>query len=270
MDKTTPNNSGEKIVPALRRIGGVLLDQLYPPSCVHCGTGNSGGVGASDLLCAKCWGHLRPITKPLCPRLGLPFDFDLGKDGLSAQAIAEPPPYGRARAACVHNGVARALISKLKFSDRPELAKFCAALMKVAGIELLGKRESGGMPLLVPVPLHRGRQWQRRYNQSTQLALALGAQTGLKVDPFIVQRVKSTRPQIGLSAQQRARNVAGAFVAQPNLLERVAGRDVVIVDDVITTGSTVNALTKVLLEAGVGRVDVISFSRVVIGIDDSL
>lgn len=270
MDKSPPNSFGEKIVPALRRAGGALLDQLYPPSCVHCGKGNLGGYGASDLLCANCWGQLRPITKPLCPRLGLPFDFDLGQDGFSAQAIADPPPYERARAACVHNGVARTLISKLKFSDRPELAKFCAALMRVAGVELLGEKDRAGLPVLVPVPLHRGRQWQRRYNQSTQLALALGAQSGLKVDPFIVQRVKSTRPQIGLSAKQRARNVAGAFVAQPNLLERLAGRDVVIVDDVITTGSTVNALTKVLLGAGVGRVDVISFSRVVIGIDDSL
>ncbi|MCF6302699.1 MAG: ComF family protein [Devosiaceae bacterium] len=270
MDKNTPIELLTKFMPALKQAGGVLLDQLYPPSCVHCGAGNLGGHGASNLLCAQCWGNLRPITRPLCPRLGLPFDFDLGTEGLSAQAIADPPPYQRARAACVHNGVARTLISKLKFSDRPELGKFCATLMVSAGHELFEDKENGEPPVLVPVPLHRRRQWQRRYNQSTQLAQALGALRGLDVEPFIVQRVKSTRPQIGLSAEQRKRNLAGAFVAQPSLVERLRGRRVVIVDDVITTGSTINALTKVLQGAGVERIDVISFSRVVIGIDDSL
>ncbi len=253
------------------KAGGVgLLDWLYPPTCVHCDQANMGGAGAADLLCAECWSKLRPITSPLCPRLGLPFEFDLGTGALSAQAIANPPVFNRSRSAFVHNGVARKLISRLKFGDRPDLAKFCATMMKVSGRELLGTDEAGQLPVLVPVPLHRRRQWQRRYNQSNELAQALGKICGLDVEPLVVTRVKKTQPQIGLNAEQRTKNVAGAFVAEPILLERLGGRRVVIVDDVITTGATIEAMTKALLGARVENIDVLSFSRVVNGIDDSL
>lgn len=170
----------------------------------------------------------------------------------------------------VHNGVARTIVSRLKFGDRPDMAVFCARMMALAGLELFDEQNEARRPVLVPVPLHRARQWQRRYNQSTQLARALGHQTGLEVDPFLIRRIKSTRPQIGLTAKQRVQNVAGAFRVQPDLLQRLNERRVVIVDDVITTGSTVKAMSKVLKKAGVEYIDVISFSRVVIGIDDSL
>ena len=259
-----------KFAGFVRRAGFFVLDQLYPPTCINCETANLGGSGSKNLLCGRCWSKLRPITQPLCPRLGLPFEYDMGADGLSAEAIAHPPPYDRARSAFVHCGVAKKLISRLKFGDRPDLAEFCGSLMALAGRELLEETEGKGKPVLVPVPLHRRRQWQRRYNQSNELAKAMGKLAGLQVDPLIVRRVKKTQPQIGLTAKQRARNVAGAFLAEQNILERLKGRRVIIVDDVITTGSTVKALSKALLKAQVAHIDVISFSRVVIGIDDSL
>ena len=266
--RTVLGNLGFKSL--MHRAGYFALDQLYPPTCISCETANMGGAGSKNLLCGRCWAKLRPITPPLCPKLGLPFEYDMGADGLSAQAIAHPPPYNRARSAFVHMGVAKKLVSRLKFGDRPDLSEFCASLMALAGKELFEETEEFGQPVLVPVPLHRGRQWQRRYNQSNELAKALGKLVGLEVDPLIVRRVKKTRPQIGLSGEQRARNVSGAFLAEPNILERLGGRRVLIVDDVITTGSTINALSKALLKAHVAHIDVISFSRVVIGIDDSL
>ena len=270
MDENINLTSKRDLMPLFYRIGTEVLDWLYPPTCVHCEAANMGGEGAADLLCANCWSKLRPITAPFCPRLGLPFEFDLGKDGLSAEAIANPPPYDRARSAFVHNGVAKKLVSRLKFGDRPDLANFCASMMALAGRELFDEIGGVGRPVLVPIPLHRRRQWQRRYNQSNELAKVLGKNVGLEVDPLILKRVKSTRPQIGLTAEQRARNVSGAFVVQPDILERLSGRNVVLIDDVITTGSTIGAASRVLLNGGVAHVDVISFSRVVIGIDDSL
>jgi ComF family protein len=121
--------------------------------------------------------------------------------------------------------------------------------------------------VLVPVPLHRARQFSRRYNQSTELARALGRLTGLPVDPVLVLRRKNTRQQVGLSGDARRRNVAGAFAPHPDALWRLRGRRVIIVDDVITTGATVKAVTRALSSAGADRIDVISFARVVTGTD---
>jgi ComF family protein len=121
--------------------------------------------------------------------------------------------------------------------------------------------------ILVPVPLHRVRLFSRRYNQSTELARALGKLTGLPVDPVLVVRRKNTPHQVGLSGDARRRNVAGAFAAHPDSLRRLNGRRVVLVDDVITTGATVKAVTHALNKGGAERVDVVSFARVVTGSD---
>lgn len=245
-----------RIAGIARRFGVAILDQLYPPVCLHC----EAAIADADALCAKCFGQLRPITAPLCPRLGIPFEVALGPDAVSAEAIADPPPFDRSRSAVLYNEVARKLVGRLKYGDRPELARCCARLMAAAGHELW---KSG--PVLVPVPLHRFRQFERRYNQSSELARALGKIAGLQVDPLLVSRTKRTKQQVGLTADQRRRNVAGAFAARADTLGRLNGRGVVIVDDVITTGSTVKAVTHALRKAGVRQIDVISFARVVTG-----
>lgn len=247
-----------RVGTALRRVGAGLLDQLYPPTCLHC----DAPVGTAQALCPACFRQLRPITAPLCPRLGIPFEVSIGPDALSAEAIADPPPFDRARSAVLYNAVARKLVSRMKYGDRPELAGFCARLMVTAGHAFWGAE-----PLLLPVPLHPWREFTRRYNQSTELARAVGVTTGLTVDPLLVRRRKNTRRQVGLTADARSRNVAGAFVAHPDALARLQGRPVVIVDDVITTGSTVSAVTRALQRAGVERIDVLSFARVTVAGD---
>jgi ComF family protein len=240
------------------RLGALLLDQLYPPVCLGCDT----PVATADTLCASCFRELRAITAPRCPVLGLPFAVSIGPDARSAEAIADPPPFERARSAVVYNDVARALVGKLKYGDRPELARFCARLMAQAAADLWGRDA-----VLVPVPLHRLRQFSRRYNQSTELARALGRLTGLPVDPVLVLRKKNTRQQVGLSGDARRRNVSGAFAPHADALARLRGRRAIVVDDVITTGATVKAVTRALKSAGADRVDVVSFARVVTGTD---
>lgn len=251
--------------PVLTRFGqlarsaaGLALDLVYPPLCLHC----EAAVVRADALCPACFAQLRPISAPYCPVLGLPFEVSLGSEVLSAAAIADPPPFARARSAVLYNDVARALVSRLKYGDRPELARFCARLMRSAGHDLWD-----GDPLLVPVPLYRTRQFERRYNQSTELARALSRLAGLRVDSGLIRRSRRTRQQVGLSADARQRNVAGAFTVRAEAAARLAGRRVIVVDDVITTGSTVSAMTRALNRAGVANVDVISFARVVTGID---
>ncbi len=238
------------------QIGRMVLNHFYPPVCINC----QAALVEPDALCARCWRKLRPISAPLCPRLGLPFEVFIGPEGLCAQAIANPPEFDRARSALVHNDVARTIISRLKFGDRPELAKFCARLMLGAGSQLLQKDS-----VLVPVPLHRSRQFKRRFNQSGELARQMHKQGSFALDPLLVRRQRHTRPQIGLTARQRAQNVAGAFAVTPEGIERCWGHPLVIIDDVMTTGATVSAITRALRQKGFERIDVISFSRVVIG-----
>lgn len=241
-----------------RWLGTSLLDLVFPPVCLQCDAPTS----MPDVLCAACFRNLRPITAPLCPVMGLPFEVSIGPDVLSAEALADPPPFGRARAAVIYNEVARTLVSRLKYGDRPELARFCARLMAGAGQDLWP-----GDPLLVPVPLHPARQRERRYNQSAELAHALAKLTGLPVDPLLVRRIRRTRQQVGLSGDGRQRNVAGAFAVHPDMLRRLRGRRIIVVDDVYTTGATTKAVTRALLKAGAGSVDVVSFARVVAGAD---
>lgn len=252
------SGSMSRISSGLRRIGHFVLDQIYPPVCAGC----SAPLADSEGLCATCFGHLVPISAPLCPVLGIPFDVDPGPESLSAEALADPPPFARARAALIYSDLAGRIISQLKYGDKPELARFCARLMVRAGADFWASS-----PLLVPVPLHSSRLRFRRYNQSVLLARELANLTGLDADPHFARRHRKTRQQVGLSGNGRLRNVQGAFSLHPRALERLWGRSVVLVDDVYTTGATLKAVTRALLRGGVEKVDVLTFARVVIGQD---
>lgn len=241
-----------------RRLAQALLDQLYPPGCPACGA----PLMRSDALCPSCFAQLQPITRPFCPVLGTPFAAPLGDGTVSAEALADPPPFGRARAAVVYGALSSALVARLKYGDRPELAQLCARLMATAGAEFWPDR-----PLLVPVPLHPSRFRARRYNQSLLLAQVLAEALGLDMDPHLVRRHRRTRQQVGLSGTARARNVQGAFALHRDALARLKGRKVVVIDDVYTTGATVKAVARVLRRGGAETVDVLTFARVVIGED---
>lgn len=236
-------------------VKGVVIDQLYPPTCPVCAVPTS----MADALCPACFAQLRPITAPMCPVLGIPFAVSLGDGAVSAEAIAEPPNFRRARAAVTYNEVARGLVAQLKYADRPELARLCGRLMVRAGAEFWDER-----PVLVPVPLHPLRQLTRRFNQSAELARVVGQQTGLPV-VTLLRRKRATRQQVGLSGDARRRNVQGAFEAHPALLERLKGRPVVLVDDVLTTGATLRAATAALKRGGIDAIDALTFARVVSG-----
>jgi ComF family protein len=242
--------------PVWRRLAGRGADLLFPPACLHCRQATE----AAGSLCSACWGQVRFIERPYCERLGTPFAMDLGADGLlSPEAVAEPPAYARARAVAeFDDGPVRELTHRLKYNDRLELAKPIGAWMARAGGELLLDAD-----LLVPVPLHRRRLMSRRFNQANALAQAVSAACGVPVDPFLLERVKPTAPQVRLSRAQRESNVQGAFRVRKEIAARAEGRKIVLVDDVMTSGATVNAASRALLRARAERVDVLVFARAV-------
>ena len=232
----------------------MAADLVLPPTCPGCGK----AVGDSDALCARCWSSVRFIEPPLCAVYGTPFTHDLGEGIVSAEAMADPPPFRRARSAVVYGDVARLLVLQLKYHDRPHLAEVMATSMRRAGRSLLEEAS-----LIVPVPLYRWRLWERRFNQAAALAASLSRQSGVPTDPLALERVKSTRRQVGLSAAQRQENVRGAFRVPETMRPRIAGRNVLLVDDVYTSGATVKAATRALLRGGAGAVDVLTFARVI-------
>jgi Predicted amidophosphoribosyltransferases len=221
------------------RAGRSLADVVFPPACLACRK----AVGHEAGLCAACWSGLRLIERPFCERLGTPFDHDLGVGTLlSPQAIAEPPVYGRARAVAQFDGPARRLVHRLKYGDRLELADAMGAWMARAGSDLLVEAD-----LLVPIPLHRLRLAERRFNQSALLARAISRRCGVPLDLDALGRRKATPPQVGLTRSQRGLNVQGAFAVEAHKAPSVEDRAIVLVDDVLTSGATANAAARALL-----------------------
>jgi ComF family protein len=191
-------------------------------------------------------------------RLGIPFTYDPGPGLLSMEATAAPPAYDRARAAVRYDDVARALVHRFKYGDRLDLAPMMGRWMARAGREL-----TAGADALVPVPLHWRRLWARRFNQSAALAKTIGSIAGVPVLTGALKRVRATQQQVGLSKAERADNVQGAFRVPPERKAEVAGRRLVLVDDVLTSGATVDTCARALLRAGAAHVDVLVFARVV-------
>ena len=231
------------------RLATWLLDFALPPRCAGCGT----IVSAVDSFCADCWTHIEFLGSGGCVTCGLPLQATDAE--LCAICLARPPRIDRTRAAVAYDEVSRGLALRLKYGRKVAVAKTMARYMA----PLIESR--GSDTLLVPVPLHRRRLWQRGFNQSAIVARELSRQTGLANNVTALKRIKPTPPLKGLSLQQRRRAVAGAFKVGDRTA--FAGRTVVLVDDVLTTGSTANACARELRRAGASRIELISWARVV-------
>jgi len=243
----------EARVSALRRALGAIADVLVPPLCLAC----HGRLSTHDALCPGCWSGIDFIRAPLCDRLGLPMPYDTGAPMISAAAAADPPAYARARAVARFDGVMRTLVHDLKFHDRHDARRLFGRWLAEAGAELLADAD-----LLVPVPLTRTRLLSRRFNQSAILAHEVACVANVRAEPLALQRVRTTQPQVGLSREERRRNVAGAFAVVPGRKAGIAGAKIVLVDDVITTGATADACARCLKRAGAARVDVLALALV--------
>jgi ComF family protein len=235
--------------------GGLALVQtVLPPTCLACRK----PAGASGGLCPQCWQGAGFIERPYCERLGTPFAYDSGGPLISPSAFSDPPAFDRARAAMRFSDVARDLVHLLKYGDRLDLVKPFASWMSRAGDELLRDADA-----LIPVPLHWTRLFQRRFNQSAELARAISRQRSVPVIDNVLTRIRATPPQVGLARDERAKNMHGAFSVEKSLRGEIKGKRIVLVDDVLTTGATANACARILRRAGASRVDVLTLARVV-------
>lgn len=231
-----------------------LLGGLFPPRCVSCGC----DVEALHSFCTDCFAKLSLIDAPYCARCGDPFAYDLGKDAVCSYCLQTPPPFAKARAAIRYDDASRKLITRLKYADKQELVPPLSAQLWRIGAKLCTNAD-----LIIPVPLHPKRLRERKFNQSALLAHELARRSGLGVLADGLLRTENTPPQASLSREQRLKNVKHAFRVNHKHAAKLRGANVLLVDDVMTTGATINACSKALLGASVKDVYVITAAKTV-------
>jgi len=233
------------------------LDALLPPRCLVCGA----TVGSAGALCAGCWSRMTVLGPPCCSCCGFPFEYGQGDgagEALCGGCLRERPPYARARAALPYDDASRGLIIAFKHADRTDAAPALGRWLAQAGTELLQDAD-----LIAPVPLHRWRLFRRRYNQAALLASHVAHAAGKPHCADLLTRKRATPSQGRLGATQRRENVAGAFAVTPRHRPTLAGRHVLLIDDVLTTGATAGACARTLLAGGAAAVDLLTLAWVV-------
>ncbi len=240
----------------LRTAGLWAVDRLLPPRCLACRT-----IAPRDgALCGTCWGGLSFIERPFCACCGLPFEFDVADGAVCGACAARQPAYDAARTVLRYDDASRPLILSFKNGDRMQAGRHFGGWMARAGAELVQRAD-----LVAPVPLHWRRLAVRRYNQSAELARGVAAAGGVELCVDLLRRTRATSSQGGLNRRARRLNVRGAFAVSPRRRPAIQGARILLADDVLTTGATVEAAARTLKRAGAVQVDVLVLARVVRG-----
>jgi ComF family protein len=245
-----PDKARMRGLVALRSAAATILGVALPPRCPGC----DAVVAADHRFCLRCWSTLDFLAGPACSRCAEPFSEPL--EGECANCLADRPAFDRVRAAVLYGAVAQRVAVRLKHGNRPGTAQTMAQAM----IRLLEHAPPGAV--LVPVPLHRWRLWRRGYNQAALVARALSRLGRIDCELGLLRRHRSTPMLRALDRHRRAKAVAGAISAEPGARARLAGRPVLLIDDVLTTGATARACAKVLTRIGAPSVEVWCWARV--------
>ncbi len=240
---------------AFARFFTATLDIVLPPRCLATGE----IVDAPGMVSASVWPQLQFIEAPFCKTCGIPFSFEMtpSNDILCAACMEREPVFDAARAAVVYNDVSRAMILAFKYGDRLHAVKTFAPWMIRAGKPLIDNADC-----LIPVPLHNRRLRERRFNQSALLAREIARHSGKVFVPDMLLRMRHTVPQQGLSYKERGQNVKGAFAVGKKYLHTLSGKNILLLDDVYTSGATLNECARVLKRAKAASVSVLTVAKV--------
>lgn len=246
------------LLPAITENAFALLrmatDIVFPPRCPSC----RAYVTGDGNFCSTCFSQLRMIDAPLCACCGIPFVVAVEAETRCPSCLDTPPDFDVARAALVYDGISAPLVTSLKFHDQwAGLTRYTQMMLR------LGRPLLEGADMLIPVPLHWRRLIRRRFNQAALLAYSISDQMGVPCRVDMLARVHYTKPQMRLSRAERLNNVKRAFAVVPEAEALLAGKTVILVDDVVTTGATANACAIALKKAGAREVRVLALARTV-------
>jgi len=239
------------VASAIKKSAERVLDFILPARCANCST----KIAAHGYLCPVCWGELHPLTSPFCHHCALPFEFDTGYGDECGACLKEPPAFDWARAAVTYDEMGRSLVLRLKHAGSTAVVPAMAQMMALALADM-------PVDIIMPVPLHKRRMLLRRFNQSQLLSDALAVRLGLTSDNFSLRKKKATQSQGGLGRKARFQNVRASFEIKTGHTDMIKEKDIVLVDDVLTTGATASACAKILKKAGAKSVGIITFARV--------
>lgn len=231
------------------------IDFLIPPHCVLC----QGILETDQGLCGACWKKINFISNPFCQTCGLPLPFETqeSQNINCGPCSLEPPIFDQARSAVIYDTCSKDLILRFKHGDHTSLTPFFTKWLLSTGQGFLNQAD-----YILPVPLHWTRLLKRRYNQAALLAKALGHQSAVTYLPSALKRIRATAPQGHMGKEERAQNVANSFVLSKTYANILKGKAVILVDDVFTSGATLDACTKALKRGGVQKVYALTLARV--------
>ncbi|MFN7038365.1 MAG: ComF family protein [Alphaproteobacteria bacterium] len=229
-----------------------FIDLIFPPKCLNCDC----IIESIGGFCEKCWLKIDFISKPSCYICSYPFEYNIGEHALCASCIKEKPYYEKAVSIFKYNDNSKKIIHGLKFLDKTYFAPYLGNLMHKALHPL-------DQDIIAPIPIHKFRLLKRFYNQSLLLAQAVSNISGVTLVPDLLLKVKNTIPQSGLTKKQRQKNIKNAYILNPKYKDKIVGKKILLVDDVITTGSTANLCAKILVKAEVKKVELVTLAKTV-------
>ena len=232
-----------------------FVNTIFPSRCLSCHE----LISEHGALCIKCWKSINFISTPICYKCGVPFEYNIGEQALCGRCMVQKPIYTEARAIFKYDENSKQQILALKYFDKTQLAPVFAKWLARISHDYKDKAH-----FIIPVPLHYFRLVYRRYNQASLLAKFLAKHIEIPIFYDALVRVKKTPTQYGLTRKQRDENMRGAFKVKPKHYQQLKGKSVILVDDVLTTGATLDACSRALHDAGVVDIFVVTLAHTVL------
>lgn len=235
----------------IKKLAEKFLNIIFPKSCLICNKIISGGS-----FCVEDWNKLHFLQKPACNICFQPFEFRVDDEMLCGKCLQKRPEYFKALAVLNYDETSKALVTKFKYFDQTNLAKYFSELMFKQAKEIIPD-----IDFIAPIPLHKFRIIKRKYNQGALLAKNIGRFANTKVILDLLIRTKNNKPQASLNQIMRIKNVAGIFKVREKYCDEIKKKNILLIDDVITTGATVESCCKALKKAGATRIYILTLAK---------